>query len=359
MIRAVVFLLVSALAASAQSPFAAVSAKATAAREANDMGKAVDLYREAVKLKPDWKEGWWYLATLLYDADLYPDALDAFRRFNLIEKDSAPGLVMVGLCEYQTHEYERALLHLEHGRLLGVAANRELDNVSRYHLALLFSRDQQFERANELLAAFARLGNDRNSIVEAEGIAGLRMPMLPNEVPPDKREIVMMAGRAIHEGNARRVATAKKAFEDLIARYPNAPNVHFLYGGFLVMNEPEKAIPELKRELEVSPEHVPARVVLALEYLKRGDSKSALPYAREAVKLDESSFVAHNAYGRTLVEEGDLNAGIKELEIAAKMAPDSPETRYALAGAYAKAGRKEDAARERAAFVKLNEIRGH
>ena len=123
------------------------------------------------------------------------------------------------------------------------------------------------------------------------------------------------------------------------------------------MNEPEKAVPELKRELEVSPKHVPARVVLALEYLKRGDAAAALPFAREAVELDPESFVGHNAYGRALVESGELEKGIKELETAAKMAPDSPETRYALAAAYAKAGRKEDAARERAAFVKLNEIR--
>ncbi len=356
--RGFVLFFATALIAAAQTPFPKVSAEATAAREANDIGKAVDLYRQSVKLKPDWKEGWWYLGTLLYEADLYADSRDAFRRFNLLEKDSAPGLVMVGLCEYQTREYDRAMLHLERGRQLGVGTNRELDNVSRYHLALLLIRDSQYERANELLAAFARLGNDRNTIIEAEGLAGLRMPMLPNEVPPEKRDIVILAGRAIHESNARRAANAKKGFEELVARYPNAPNVHYLYGCLLVVNEPQKAMPELKHELEISPKHVPVRVVLALEYLKRGDAAAALPYAREAVELDQSSFIAHNAYGRALVETGELEKGIKELEAAAKMAPDSPETRYALAAAYSKAGRKEDAARERAAFVKLNEIRG-
>jgi tetratricopeptide (TPR) repeat protein len=356
--RAVVLCIMAVHLGTAQAPFAKVSAEATAAREANDTGKAVELYRQAVKLKPDWKEGWWYLGTLLYEADLYPDARDAFRQFNLLEKNSAPGLVMVGLCEFQTREYERALMHLERGRELGVGANRELDNVSRYHLALLLTRDQQYERANELLAAFARLGNDRTTIVEAEGIAALRMPMLPAEVPPDRRDIVMMAGRAVHEGNARREASARKAFEEVIARYPDAPNLHYLFGSFLLLNSPEQAIAELKLELQRSPKHVPARIVLALEYLKRGDSASALPFAREAVELDAKSFIGHNAYGRALVEQGQLDNGIKELELAAKIAPDSPETRYALAGAYAKAGRKADAARERAAFLKLNETRG-
>jgi hypothetical protein len=36
------------------------------------------------------------------------------------------------------------------------------------------------------------------------------------------------------------------------------------------------------------------------------------------------------------------------------MAPWQPEIRFALAKAYAKAGRKEDAAKERAAFLKLS-----
>jgi Flp pilus assembly protein TadD len=46
-----------------------------------------------------------------------------------------------------------------------------------------------------------------------------------------------------------------------------------------------------------------------------------------------------------------------ELETAAKLAPESPEMHFALALAYQKAGRKEEAARSRATFVELDRKR--
>ncbi len=55
--------------------------------------------------------------------------------------------------------------------------------------------------------------------------------------------------------------------------------------------------------------------------------------------------------------KGDLDVprGIQELEEARKLAPGSPQVRIALATAYAKAGRKEDAARERREFLRLRQ----
>jgi predicted Zn-dependent protease len=108
--------------------------------------------------------------------------------------------------------------------------------------------------------------------------------------------------------------------------------------------------------VELSPRLLPAVLQIAFEYLKRGDASAALPYARQGVEIDPQSFVAHNALGRALVESGEVQGGIKELEISKQQAPDSPQTRIALASAYAKAGRPEDAARERAEFLKLKQL---
>jgi predicted Zn-dependent protease len=47
---------------------------------------------------------------------------------------------------------------------------------------------------------------------------------------------------------------------------------------------------------------------------------------------------------------GDLQRSIPELESAARMVPREPQFQFALGNAYAKAGRKQDAARARAAF---------
>ena len=82
----------------------------------------------------------------------------------------------------------------------------------------------------------------------------------------------------------------------------------------------------------------------------------ALPFAHQAVEIDRESFVAHNALGRALVDSGDLESGIRELELSKRQAPGSPQTRIALASAYAKVGRNEDAAHERAEFLKLKQL---
>ena len=68
-------------------------------------------------------------------------------------------------------------------------------------------------------------------------------------------------------------------------------------------------------------------------------------------------FAAHNALGRALVERGEIERGTSELETAARLAPDSPEMHFSLARAYAKAGRKEDAEKERATFAELERKR--
>ena len=49
----------------------------------------------------------------------------------------------------------------------------------------------------------------------------------------------------------------------------------------------------------------------------------------------------------------DLTAGLRELETAMQLEPGSPQVRIALASAYAKAGRREEAAKQRAEFLRL------
>jgi len=51
--------------------------------------------------------------------------------------------------------------------------------------------------------------------------------------------------------------------------------------------------------------------------------------------------------GRALVETGDVRAGTELLEKELKLQPDNLEIHFALAKAYSKTGRKEDARRER------------
>ena len=340
----------------ADSEFDQLVKRADSTREATQLAEALELYMKALQIRPKWAEGWWFAGTILYENDSYADARDAFRKLVALEPKRAHAWGMLGLCEFQTREYERAMASLQRGRTLGLTDNHEIESVVRYHTALLYNRFEQFEVAFEILNEFVREGRESPKIVEAFGLTMLRMAFLPNEIPPDKREQVLIAGRAGFDMAARRLDEARRAFAELLARYPDSPNVHYIYGVFLLKQDPDAALEEFRRELKVSPDHVPSLLQMAFEYHKRNEFETALPLAEKAAQQAPKMFAAHNILGRLLLELGQLERAVKELEEGVRLAPQSPEMHYALARAYMRAGRKEDAAREREIFQRLEEL---
>jgi tetratricopeptide (TPR) repeat protein len=344
--------------ASSSSQFEQVAKQAAQARDQNNLEEAVPLYREALRLKPSWPEGWWDLGTILYDTDRFDEARPAFRRLANLKPDGAPAWAMLGLCEFELRSYDQALQHLSRAQSIGgLGSNQELSSVAQYHLAILYTRFEQYEAGTETLFTMARTGNESASLIEALGLSVLRMPFLPAEMPPDKREMVLMAGRAAYDMRTNQPADGKREFAELIARYGEKPNVHYAYGTFLLTTDADTALSEFNREIQISPDHVPARLQIAFEDVKREDFPSGLPFAEKAVELAPQLFAAHDALGRILLGMGKTSQAISELETAVKLAPDSPEVRFALYTAYARAGRQADAQRARAEFMRLDKLR--
>ena len=136
--------------------------------------------------------------------------------------------------------------------------------------------------------------------------------------------MILMAGRASYMMATRNTASAEKAFGALVARYPETPNVHYANAVFLSQEQPDKAIEEFKRELELQPEHAWSLMQIAYEYVNRGDSQTGLPWAKRAVAAAPNAFAARKALGQALLDTGDIDGAIKELELGIKMAPESP-----------------------------------
>jgi predicted Zn-dependent protease len=343
-------------AAKGGAAFDALSTKANAAREAGRLDDAIELYTKALALKPDWIEGVWSLGTALYEIDRFGEARDAFRRVLAKHPENGTLWALKGHCEYKLKNYDVALTDLLQARARGISGNQSVSEVARYHTALLSTRMEQYEQALGILSDFGLEGNDSPRIIEALGIATLRLPLLPEELPGDKREMVMMAGRARYFMAARLGAAAQNAFEALVSRYPETPAVHYAFGVFLLAEQPDAAIEEFKRELRVAPQNVWAKTQIAFALIKRGDFEAAKPWAQQAVEQAPTEFVARNALGQILLETGDVDGAIRELEQGVKLAADSPAMHFALARAYRRGGRNADADREQAEFTRLDRI---
>ena len=149
---------------------------------------------------------------------------------------------------------------------------------------------------------------------------------------------------------------AENLLESLVHQYPRLPSVHYFFGNFLAQTNPAQALEEYEKELEISPDHLPARVEAAAEYVNREDFDAAIRHGEIAVKSHPDSFAARHVLGRAFLEAGRVNEAIGQLEAGVKLAPDSPELRFTLAQAYRAAGRPADAEREQQAFLKLKAL---
>jgi tetratricopeptide (TPR) repeat protein len=327
---------------------------AAAAREGKQLDKAIDLYKQALAIRPSWDEGQWNLGTVLYEVERFAEARDAFRRVTAAHPDHGTAWALKGLCEFRLQNYDAALEDLAQARRLPITGGQEVLDVARYHAGILLTRAGQFDQALMILNEFATQGNETPGVIEAMGLAVLRMPMLPADLPGTKRELVLMAGRARYFQASRHRAGARNAYELLISRYPDTPNTHYAYGVFLLAEEPDRAIEVLERELKVSPQNVYAKLQIAFAYIRKGDYEKALPWARDGAAEAPTDYVAHHAYGQALLETGDVAGALIELEAGVKLAPDSPIMHFVLAKAYRRAGRQEDAEKAQQAFLRLD-----
>lgn len=352
--RLLSFLLGLLAGSSTAATFDELSARANAAREANNLPEAVRLYRAALAENPKWTPGWWFLGTILYDSNEYAGCREALSHFVELKTDAAPAWGILGLCEYETGEYAPSLAHVSRSLSLGISEQPDMEKVLRYHEAILLTHASQFDLAIQKYVWFVRgAATPPPALLNALGLAALRTPLLPKDIPPDQQEMFASAGIAAFYQMSGNGPAAQQAFAALLQRYPTAHHVHYLYGCSLLAVNPEEAVAEFKRELQNTPASGGTLTMLSWALLNRGDVAAALPYAQKAAAAEPANPMAEYVFGRSLVETGDVEHGIKRLETAEKQDPGNLEFHLALASAYPKARRYEDARRERKRSLEL------
>ncbi len=330
---------------------------ANRAREAGRTDEAIALYTRALQLQPTATEGWWYLGLCLYEKDRYAEASAAFRHVVEAQPKQGAGWAMLGVAQRGAKDYDRAFESLRRAHALGIPAVNDLDKVARLHYTALLNRAGQFEVSSGLLMTFVASSSVTPAVKQLAGIAALRMRVLPEEVPPAQAEPVRLAGEASVLAWQKKNAEARDAAAALIAKYPRLANAQYLMGYVLLLNNDPACLDAFRRVIEMDPGHVQARLQIAYEHFKRGEMDKALPSASEAVNLAPNDFIARDIHGRVLLALERLSDAVGELEAAVKLAPDIPEPHFHLASAYARLGRKSDAAKQREIFAKLDKER--
>jgi len=345
--------------------------RARATTEDNQIPQAIRLYQQATALRPSWSEGWWYLGTMFFDSNQIAKARDAFLHFVSVEhRQPGPGFGMLGLTEFELKNYRKALDALERGRALGLGDNPAFVERVLYVDGILNNDLGQPEIA---LARLTRVANllaadhpqalrdavlDDVELLDALGLAALRIRQLPSEIPPDRAQLIRKAGHAQALILIQDPVAAGAEIKQLVDQHPSEPGVHYMFGVFLLDHDSASAVGEFRREIEISPRSPFARIQLALAFLHTGDYQQGLKFAQEAVALAPDNFVSHVACGNLWLGLGDTDQALHELRIAVRISPGSPEAHFALSRALSAANQSSDAARERAEFERLKTLTG-
>lgn len=335
---------------------ASLASQAEAARNADRLEEAESLYKQALVLRPHWTEGWWSFGTIAYDRDSYPDAERAFLKVTNLAPNNGNAFVMLGLTEFELGHDSLALQHLEKGMRLGIDESENLRQVALYHRGVLLQRAGRFQAAKDTLEQLCMQGVESAAEIRVLGMVLVRSRS--RQAPADGSEdalILDQIGRASCRAGQKKFDDAKQILDEAVASRPKYPNVHFAFGLVLLeANDPAAAEAQFKEEIENNPADLVSRLQIAADMYKT-NSPEGLIYARQAVQLAPREPFAHYLLGMLLLDTGDYQGAIPELQIAHKAYPREAKIYIALASAFSGAGRREEASRVRAEFARVSQ----
>lgn len=339
--------------AQSAAQFNDLAARAAAARDQQNLPAAVQLYTQAVQIRPDWQEGWWYLGVLQYSGNQYAGAIDAFNHLLTLEPHAVPAIALRGLCKFETSDYDGALRDLDMAVEHGAANEPRNEEILRVHLAELLTRAGRFQDALAQYKILAQKNIQNPDIFVGLGLAGMRIASLVQEIPAAQRPLFEAAGDAGYVSLGGDSQKADAMFKALFAQYPTAPNLHLYYGFLLFPHDPSLAIDQFQQEIALAPDNVSARALLAFSLMISGRYPEAIPEAQKVLAAQPDMEMAQLALGRSLAETGDLQRGTELLNQVLKNDPNNLEAHMGLASIYALQGKHEDAYRERMACLRL------
>jgi tetratricopeptide (TPR) repeat protein len=340
----------------ATESFDSLAQRAAAARDGDLLDEAASLYKKALAMRPKWAEGWWSLGTLEYDRNNYRAAATAFRQLVPLAPKNGTAYAMLGLSEFELGEDAAALKHIEEAKRLEISANAQLRNVVLYHDGILLLRKAKYQAAETSLGALCKDTIPNQEVVKALGLAVFRIS--PQDAPPEGTpgaEIVLRVGHAACISVQKKYDLARKEYTDLVAGYPEYPNIHYVFGKFLAeTNDVPAAVEEFRIEIKNNPDDIHSRLEIAATQYKI-NSAAGIPYAEEAVRINPHVAFGHYLLGLLYLDVDDYHKAIPQLEIAERAFPKDAKVFFALGSAYARAGRRLEAEKARAMFQKLSQ----
>lgn len=161
----------------------------------------------------------------------------------------------------------------------------------------------------------------------------------------ESAEADMLAGEALDELKDK--AGAVQQFRAAVRADPRVPDVHFGLA-YLLWNlkQYEEAAQQFQAELDNNPDHALALTFLADSRMQLNHPELAAPLIEKAIKIDPKLELAHLDLGILYTDAGRHDDALRELQLAAKLAPGDINIHWRLARLYRAIGKKDEAKAE-------------
>ena len=159
------------------------------------------------------------------------------------------------------------------------------------------------------------------------------------------------AHRSLLLGNFSKLALEQLNY--VARKNPRFPTLHY-HIGLIYSNDGaiEKAIQELKLEIQYQPSNAQAHVVLAELLLKKGELEAAMGQLQLAEKAAPSVSLVHYTLAKAYREQGRLDKAIEAAEKSVLLDATSADAHYLLGQLYRENGQAERAQQELELFKK-------
>jgi tetratricopeptide (TPR) repeat protein len=144
---------------------------------------------------------------------------------------------------------------------------------------------------------------------------------------------------------------ASATYRKILEQYPKLPGIHYRLGR-IILSQPatattvEDAKKEFEAELQIDPSSASAEFMLGDLARQHQQWDDAVVHYTRAAERDAGFVEAYLGLGMSLNAAARYPDAVRPLLTYTKSQPDDPAGHYQLALAYARTGRKEDAARE-------------
>ncbi len=289
-----------------------------------DYARAGLEFRNAIQIAPSDAEPYYQLGLTYLGAGNRSQAASCFRKATeLNPKHAAAQLKLAGM--------------------LAAAGDRTaiLDAEKRAE-AVAADLPNNADALNTLAMTELRLGKPEDAAWHLE----LALARLPGDL---ESSALLMRAR-LSQGD---VKGAEEALQQCFRKSPQSAEVALVMGRFyLVTHRPQQAEEQFRRALGIDPNYGPALLDLGMTLFHGGRKDEAGPIFKQMAGLPEKSYKP--VYAIFLLETGQRDAAIAELERLAKEDPDDRTARTRLVKMYLVAGRPADAEKLLAGVLKKN-----